>query len=136
MRTTIGHARRQSKKRLFKRAKGYRGGRSKLTRTVKETLLRSGAYAYRDRRVRKREFRKLWIIRINAACHQHDLRYSEFIHGLKLANIELDRKSLSEMAIHDAAGFKDVVDAVKKALAEKPTPAASTSTAATDASSN
>ncbi|MEM6980586.1 MAG: 50S ribosomal protein L20, partial [Planctomycetota bacterium] len=122
--------------RLFKRAKGYRGGRSKLTRTVKETLLRSGAYAYRDRRVRKREFRKLWIIRINAACHQHDLRYSEFIHGLKLANIELDRKSLSEMAIHDAAGFKDVVDAVKKALAEKPTPAASTSTAATDASSS
>jgi len=117
MRTTKGAARRQSKKRLFKRAKGYRGGRGNLTRTVKETLLRSGAYAYRDRRVRKREFRKLWIIRINAAVSQHDIRYSEFIHGLKKAKIELDRKQLSEMAIHDPAGFKDVVDQVKQALA-------------------
>ncbi|MEM9367852.1 MAG: 50S ribosomal protein L20 [Planctomycetota bacterium] len=117
MRATKGAARRQSKKRLFKRAKGYRGGRGKLTRTVKETLLRSGQYAYRDRRVRKREFRKLWIIRINAAVQQHDLRYSEFIHGLKQAGIELDRKMLSEMAIHDPAGFKDVCDKVKAALA-------------------
>jgi large subunit ribosomal protein L20 len=85
MRTSKGAARRQSKKRLFKRAKGFRGGRGKLTRTVKETLLRSGAYAFRDRRVRKREFRKLWIIRINAAVQQQGLRYSEFIHGLKKA---------------------------------------------------
>ncbi|MEM1224342.1 MAG: 50S ribosomal protein L20 [Planctomycetota bacterium] len=119
MRTTIGHARRQSKKRLFKRAKGYRGGRGNLTRTVKETLLRSGAYAFRDRRVRKREFRKLWIIRINAAVTQHGLRYSEFMHGIKLANIELDRKSLSEMAIHDPAGFGDIVGVVKEALSAK-----------------
>lgn len=117
MRTRKGAARRQSKKRLFKRAKGYRGGRSKLTRTVKESLLRSGAYAFRDRRVKKREFRKLWIIRINAACRQHGLRYSEFIHGLKKAGIELDRKTLSEMAIHDEAGFKDVCDKVKESLA-------------------
>ena len=94
MRTTIGSARNKSKKRLFKRAKGYRGGRGKLTRTVKETLLRSGAYAFRDRRVRKRDFRKLWITRINAGTRQHGLRYSEFIYGLKLANIELDRKTL------------------------------------------
>ncbi len=121
MRTTKGSARRQSKKRLFKRAKGYRGGRSKLTRTVKETLLRSGNYACRDRRVRKREFRKLWIIRINAAARQHGLRYSEFIHGLKLANIELDRKTLSEMAIHDEAGFKDICDQVKESLASSAT---------------
>lgn len=120
MRTTKGAARRQAKKRLFKRAKGYRGGRGNLTRTVKETLLRAGVYAFRDRRVRKREFRKLWIIRINAAVTQQGLRYSEFMHGIKLANIELDRKSLSEMAIHDAAGFKDVCDAVKTALANKP----------------
>ena len=119
MRTTIGSARHKSKKRLFKRAKGYRGGRGKLIRTVKETLLRSGAYAFRDRRVRKREFRKLWIIRINAAVSQHDLRYSEFIHGLKLASIEMDRKMLSEMAIHDEAGFKEVCDKVKEALASK-----------------
>ena len=117
MRTTKGAARRQSKKRLFKRAKGYRGGRSKLTRTVKETLLRAGAYAYRDRRVRKREFRKLWIIRINAAVRQHGIRYSEFIFGLKKAGIELDRKTLSEMAIHDKAAFKDVCDKVKETLA-------------------
>lgn len=120
MRTTIGHARRQSKKRLFKRAKGFRGGRGNLIRTVKETLLRSGAYAFRDRRVRKREFRKLWIIRINAAVGQHGLRYSEFMHGIKLANIGLDRKSLSEMAIHDPAGFGDVVKVVKAALEAKP----------------
>jgi large subunit ribosomal protein L20 len=117
MRTTTGSARRRSKKRLFKQAKGYRGGRSKLTRTVKESLLRSGAYAFRDRRVRKRDFRKLWITRINAATRQHGLRYSEFMYGLKLANIELDRKALSEMAIHDEAGFKDVCDKVKETLA-------------------
>ncbi|TWT75318.1 50S ribosomal protein L20 [Allorhodopirellula solitaria] len=117
MRTRKGAARTQAKKRLFKRAKGYVGGRGSLTRSVKETLLRSGAYAFRDRRVRKREFRKLWIIRINAAVKMHDLRYSEFIFGLKKANIGLDRKSLSEMAIHDPAGFKDVCDAVKSALA-------------------
>lgn len=117
MRTTTGSARNKSKKRLFKRAKGYRGGRGKLTRTVKETLIRSGAYAFRDRRVRKRDFRRLWITRINAAARQHDLRYAEFMHGLKLAGLELDRKTLSEMAIHDAAGFKDVCDKVKETLA-------------------
>ncbi len=116
MRTRKGAARTQAKKRLFKRAKGFVGGRGSLTRSVKETLLRSGAYAFRDRRVRKREFRKLWIIRINAAAKLHDLRYSEFIFGLKKANIGLDRKSLSEMAIHDPAGFKDVCDAVKAAI--------------------
>lgn len=117
MRTTTGAARRQSKKRLFKRAKGFRGGRSKLTRTVKETLLRSGAYAFRDRRSRKREFRRLWIVRISAAVQQNGLRYSEFIHGLKKANIELDRKTLSEMAIADKDGFKAVCEQVKTALA-------------------
>ena len=117
MRTTTGSARNKSKKRLFKRAKGYRGGRSKLTRTVKESLIRSGAYAFRDRRAKKRDFRKLWITRINAATRQHGLRYSEFIYGLKQANIELDRKTLSEMAIHDEAGFKDVCDKVKETLA-------------------
>ncbi len=117
MRTRKGSARRQSKKRLFKRAKGYRGGRGNLTRTVKESLLRSGQYAFRDRRDRKRQFRRLWIIRLNAACRQHGLRYSEFIHGLKKAGIEMDRKMLSEMAIHDQSGFKDVCDKVKESLA-------------------
>jgi len=79
--------------------------------------VRAEVYAYRDRRVRKRDFRRLWITRINAAVRQHGLRYSEFIHGLNQANIELDRKTLSEMAIHDPAGFEVVVEQVKVALA-------------------
>ncbi len=126
MRTTIGHARRQSKKRLFKAAKGYRGGRSKKLRTVKETLLRAGAFAFRDRRTKKRDFRRLWIIRINAAVHLYDMRYGEFIHGLKLSGLELDRKTLSEMAIHNPEDFKAVVDQVKGALIAKPVPEAAT----------
>jgi len=117
MRTTKGAARRKAKRRLFKRAKGYRGGRSKLLRTVKETLLRAGAYAFRDRRTRKREFRKLWIIRLNAAARERGLRYAELIFGLKKAGIELDRKTLSEMAINDPDGFDGVVAQVKEALA-------------------
>jgi large subunit ribosomal protein L20 len=117
MRTTYGSARNRSKKRLFKRAKGFVGGRGSLTRSVKETLIRSGVYAFRDRRSKKREFRRLWITRISAAVRQHDLRYSEFLFGLKLANIEMDRKMLSELAIHDEAGFKSVCDKVKATLA-------------------
>ena len=84
-----------------------------MLRSAKETLVRAGAYAFRDRKVRKREFRKLWIIRINAACRERGIRYSVFIHGLKKANIELDRKTLSEMAIHDPAGFDRVVESAK-----------------------
>ena len=116
MRTTKGSARTRAKKRLFKRVKGYRGGRSKLLRTAKETVVRAGAYAFRDRRVKKREFRRLWITRLNAAAREHGLRYSEFIHGLTKTGIELDRKSLSEMAISDPDGFAQVVAAVKKEL--------------------
>jgi large subunit ribosomal protein L20 len=101
----------------LKRAKGYVGGRRKLLRTAKETLTRAGVFAYRDRRVKKREFRRLWIVRISAACQQHDIRYSQFINGLSKANIELDRKTLSEMAIHDPAGFQAVVEKAKAALA-------------------
>ncbi|MEX2172589.1 MAG: 50S ribosomal protein L20 [Pirellulales bacterium] len=117
MRTTIGPARRRKKNRLFKEAKGFRGGRSKLLRTMKETLSRAGAYSFRDRRVRAREFRKLWIIRINAAARERGLRYSELVYGLNKAGIELDRKMLSEMAIHDPAAFDVVVDKVKAAMA-------------------
>ncbi len=117
MRTRKGAARRQANKRLLKRARGYVGGRRKLLRTAKETLVRAGAFAYRDRRVRKREFRRLWITRISAACEQHGLRYSQFIHGLNKAEIGLDRKQLSEMAINDPAGFQVVVEQVKAALA-------------------
>ena len=117
MRTIKGAARNKSKRRLFRKVKGYVGGRSKLLRTAKETLVRAETYAYRDRRVRKREFRKLWIIRINAAVRERGLRYSTFIAGLTKANIELDRKMLSEMAIHDSQGFDAVCEAVKEALA-------------------
>ncbi len=117
MRTTRGAARRQSKNRLFKRAKGFVGARGRLLRSVKETLVRAGAYAYRDRKVKKREFRSLWIVRINAACRQRGLRYSEFIYGLQKAKIEMDRKTLSELAIHDPAAFDAIVDKVRAALA-------------------
>ncbi|MGY8771093.1 MAG: 50S ribosomal protein L20 [Pirellulales bacterium] len=117
MRTKKGSSRTQSKKRLFKKAKGFRGGRGTLLRTVKETLVRAGVFAYRDRKVRKRVFRKLWIVRLNAAARQHGIRYSQFIYGLKKAGIELDRKMLSEMAIHDPAGFDTVCEEVKAALA-------------------
>jgi len=117
MRTTNGAARHQAKRRLFKKAKGFRGGRSKLLRTVKETLVRAGVFAYRDRKVRKRDFRRLWITRLNAACREHGLRYSQFIFGLKKAGIELDRKVLSEMAIHAPADFASVIEQVKTAIA-------------------
>ncbi|MGD0516573.1 MAG: 50S ribosomal protein L20 [Thermoguttaceae bacterium] len=117
MRTTKGAARTRSKKRLFKKVKGFVGGRRKLIRTAKETLVRAGVYAFRDRRNRKREFRKLWIIRINAAVRMHGLRYSEFIAGLKKADIELDRKILADMAVADPLGFEQVVALVKNALA-------------------
>ena len=116
MRTIKGAARNRAKNRLFRRAKGYRGGRGKLLRTAKESLVRAGAYAYRDRRVRKREFRKLWIIRINAAVRQRGLRYSEFIHGLREAKIELDRKMLAELAVNDPQAFDQIVELVKQAL--------------------
>jgi len=116
MRTTTGPARHKAKKRLFRRVKGYRGGRGTLLRTAKETLVRADAYAYRDRRTRKREFRKLWIIRINAAARERGLRYSEFIYGLNKAEIALDRKSLAEMAVNDPSAFDMVIERVKDAL--------------------
>lgn len=117
MRTTKGSARNKAKKRLFKKAKGYVGGRGRLLRTVKETLIRAEAFAYRDRKVRKREFRKLWIIRINAAARQRGLRYNEFMNGLQKAGIEINRKQLSEMAVNDPAGFDAIVEKAKGALA-------------------
>ena len=106
MRTTKGAARTKAKRKLFKRAKGYRGGRGRLLRTVKETLIRSGVFAFRDRRVKKRTFRRLWITRISAACRQRGMNYSTFINGLKKANIELDRKSLSEIALGSRKHYK------------------------------
>ena len=117
MRTQKGAARTKAKRKLFKRAKGYRGGRGRLLRTVKETLVRAGVFAFRDRRMKKRTFRRLWITRISAACRLRGMNYSTFINGLKKANIELDRKSLSEIAICDPKGFDMIVEAAKKSLA-------------------
>jgi len=121
MRTTKGAARRQAKKRLFKRAKGYRGGRGKLLRTVKETLLRSDAYAFRDRRTKRRNLRRLWILRINAAVRERGMRYSEFIHGLDKANVRLDRKILADMAVRDPEAFGQVVELARQGLGEPAT---------------
>ena len=115
MRVNSGKARRRSKKREFREAKGRRGGRKNLLRTVKETNVRSRAYAFRDRRVRKRDFRRLWITRLSAACRERGLAYSTFIHALKQAEIELNRKTLSELAIHSPDVFDEIVAVAKEA---------------------
>jgi large subunit ribosomal protein L20 len=118
MRSKSGVPRNRAKKRLFKAVKGFVGGRRRLLKSAKETLLRAGMFAFRDRRAKKREFRKLWIVRVSAAAEMRGLRYSRFIHGLHLANIKLDRKSLSEIAIHDPETF-DAITAQVRAAIEK-----------------
>jgi large subunit ribosomal protein L20 len=105
-------------KKIIKQAKGYYGRRKNCFRTAVQAVEKAGQYAYRDRRVKKREFRKLWIQRINAAARLHDMTYSTFMHGLNLTGIELDRKSLSEIAIHDEKGFTAIVEQAKAALAK------------------
>src|SRR5271167_1568875 len=113
MRTTKGAARNQAKKRLFRKVKGFVGGRRRLLRSAKETLVRAGMFAFRDRRAKKRDFRKLFIIRLTAAAEMRGVRYSRLIHGLRLANIGLDRKSLSELAIHDPETFDAIIARVR-----------------------
>ncbi len=108
---------RNRRKKVLKLAKGYFGSKHLLYRTANEQVMHSLKYAYRDRRNLKREMRKLWIARINAACRMHDLSYSKFMYGLKQANVNVNRKMLSEIAIHDEAGFKELVDVAKKQLA-------------------
>jgi large subunit ribosomal protein L20 len=115
VRVTIGAPRRQKKNRYFKQAKGFWGGRSKLWRTVRETLLRAWAYGTRDRRHKKRIFRRLWIVRVNAAARARGITYAQFIDGLKKAKIDLNRKQLSEIAIHDPKGFDALVAEAKSA---------------------
>ncbi|WZO99177.1 50S ribosomal protein L20 [Isosphaeraceae bacterium EP7] len=109
MRATKGAARNKAKKRLFKKVEGYVGGRRKLYRTAKETLIRAGVFAFRDRRAKKRDFRRLFIIRLTAAAEMRGLRYSQLMHGLRLANVGLDRKSLSQLAIFDTETFDAIV---------------------------
>ena len=116
MRVTNGSPRNKSKKRLFKAVKGFTGGRRRLLRSAKETLVRAGMFAFRDRRAKKRDFRRLFITRVSAAAEMRGIRYSRLIHGLKLANIGLDRKSLSELAIFDPETFDAVVARVRTEL--------------------
>ncbi|MBQ2066188.1 MAG: 50S ribosomal protein L20 [Clostridiales bacterium] len=101
---------------IIKQAKGYWGHKSKLFKVANQQVLKSGNYAYRDRRNKKRDFRRLWIIRINAACRLNDMSYSRFMNGLKKAGIELDRKVLADIAVTDAAGFTSLVEKAKAAL--------------------
>ena len=108
MRVKRGTKARKRRQKVLKLAKGYRGGRSKLFRTAADSVDKALMYAYRDRRQRKRDFRQLWIARINAAARLNELSYSKFMHGLKLAGVELDRKVLAEMAISDPPGFAQI----------------------------
>jgi large subunit ribosomal protein L20 len=104
---------RQRRKKVLKAAKGYFGGRRKLYRTAKETVLRAGAFAYRDRRQKKRLARSLWIVRINAACRELGLSYSTFMNGLKKAGVTLDRKILAELAMNDPGAFAKLAERAK-----------------------
>ena len=104
---------RQRRKKVLKKAKGYFGGRRKLFRTAKETVLRAGVFAYRDRRRKKRLARSLWIVRINAACRQVGVSYSVFMNGLKKAGIVLDRKVLAELAVNDPGAFAKLAEKAK-----------------------
>lgn len=112
-----GAASRRQRKRVLKAAEGYFGGRRKLLRPAKETVKRAMAYATRDRCVRKRNFRSLWIVRLNAAARERGLTYSRFVQGLRKAKIEIDRKILAEIAVSDPAGFDQVFARAKAALA-------------------
>ena len=112
-RGVVAHARH---KKILKLAKGYRGKRKNVFKLAKNAVMKAGENAYRDRRLKKRTFHQLWILRINAACREHDLRYSRFIYGLELAGIKINRKMLSELAINHPEAFKLIVDEAKKVL--------------------
>ena len=115
-RVKTGVVRRRRHKKILKLARGFYGGRRKHFRKAKEQLERSLCYAFRDRKRKKRDFRRLWIVRINAACRINNISYSRFMHGLKLAKIELDRKILADMAMSEPENFAKVVEAAKQAI--------------------
>jgi large subunit ribosomal protein L20 len=116
MRVKRGFKAKRRRKKILKMAKGHRGGRSKLFRTAADAVDKALMYAYRDRKARKRDFRKLWIARINAAARMNNLSYSKFIHGLKLAGVYLDRKVLAELAISDPSGFAQIANLASEQL--------------------
>ncbi len=114
-RTKTGPTRRRRHKKILKQAKGYWGGRHRLIGPAKETLMRAGNYAWRDRRVKKRDFRRLWIVRINAAARQRGLSYSQLAGGLRKAGVALDRKMLAHLAVEEPQAFDAVVERAKAA---------------------
>lgn len=111
-----GVARLKRKKKIMRAAKGARGGRSKQFKAAKETVERAWRYGYRDRRQKKRDFRRLWIVRINAAARQHDLSYNRFMNGLRKAGVEINRKMLADLAVRDPAAFGELAEVAKKSL--------------------
>ena len=117
MRVKGGNVARKRRKKILELAKGYRGGRGKLFRTAKNAVIKALTYSYRDRRRRKRDFRRVWIVRINAAAREYGMSYSQFINGLQKANVILDRKVLAHLAMEDINAFAQLVETAKKALA-------------------
>jgi len=118
-RSTAAGARRKRKKKIFKAAKGYFGGRKNLYKTAKDAVEKGWEHAYRDRKKKKRNFRRLWISRINAAAREHDLSYSRFMNGLKESGVELDRKALADLAVRSPEAFAALVEQAKEGLAAK-----------------
>lgn len=115
-RATNGPATRKRRKKILKQAKGYSGARSKSYKAARHTVTRALKYAFRDRRVRKRDFRKLWIVRLNAAVRTEDLSYSQFMYGLKKAGVELDRKIMADLAVNEPEAFSELVKTAKEGL--------------------
>ncbi|HLQ73693.1 MAG TPA: 50S ribosomal protein L20 [Bacillota bacterium] len=113
-----GTVTRKRRKRVLKLAKGYYGAKHALFKNAKQQVIKSGQYAYRDRKRRKRDFRKLWISRINAAARQNDISYSQLMHGLKVAGVEVNRKMLADLAVNDAAAFTQIADQAKSAISK------------------
>ena len=119
-----GPYRKQKIKKILKKARGFRAGRSKLNRAGREAVMRAGQYAYFGRKNKKRDYRGMWIIRINAACDLRGIPYHKFMNGLRRAKVELNRKALAELALSEPKAFDELVETAKKALASKPAPAA------------
>jgi len=119
-----GNKRLEKRKKILALAKGYRGTKSKLYRSAKESVERALNFAYTGRKLKKRDFRKLWIVRINAACRLNDIKYSQFIHGLNLAEIELDRKVLADLAVKQPEAFATIVGQAKDAIGKQQSAAA------------
>ena len=123
MRVKGGFVSRRRRKKILELAKGFRGGRSKLFRTAKNAVIKALTYSYRDRRRRKRDFRRVWIVRINAAARENGISYSQFMNGLQKANVLLDRRVLAYLALEDTAAFARLAEMAKTALATSASPA-------------